>query len=179
MRSTLTILCLLTSLPLAGAQAYDQLPAAPSPQPPATVTFSDSLEKANPQRNTASDTGASPEESAIATDPAVTLFPHSQTARYWISGQLNIIFQAHPPFHSPYEDTNSLHGAGEYKTSIVDTLNLGYQPHRNIHYNTDFLVDFEEAGGRGLSQALGLAGFTNLDVVRNPNLSTSPYLARG
>lgn len=42
----------------------------------------------------------------------------------------------------------------------------------------DALVDFESAGGRGISQALGLAGFTNLDVVRNPNLGSKPYLAR-
>ena len=40
-------------------------------------------------------------------------------------------------------------------------------------------MDFENAGGRGISQALGLAGETNLDVVRNPTLSTAPYLARG
>ncbi|HEY2152443.1 MAG TPA: carbohydrate porin, partial [Vicinamibacterales bacterium] len=40
------------------------------------------------------------------------------------------------------------------------------------------LVDVESAGGRGLSDALGLAGFTNLDVVRNPTLGAAPYLAR-
>jgi hypothetical protein len=40
------------------------------------------------------------------------------------------------------------------------------------------VLDFESAGGRGLSQALGLAGFTNLDVVRNPNLGSKPYIAR-
>ena len=36
----------------------------------------------------------------------------------------------------------------------------------------------EVAGGRGDSEALGLAGFTNLDVVRNPSLGSKPYLAR-
>jgi len=40
-------------------------------------------------------------------DP-VTLFPHSETGRYWISGQANSIFQMHGHFHSPYEGTNSL-----------------------------------------------------------------------
>jgi hypothetical protein len=40
------------------------------------------------------------------------------------------------------------------------------------------MVDVEDAGGRGISEALGLAGFTNLDVVRNPNLGSTPYLAR-
>ena len=51
--------------------------------------------------------------------------------------------------------------------------------HPNTRYNTDLIVDIENAGGRGISQALGLAGETNLDVVRNPNLSTAPYLSRG
>ena len=60
----------------------------------------------------------------------------------------------------------------------METLYLGFQPHHNLRYNTDFILDVESAGGRGLSEALGLAGFTNLDVVRNPNLGTTPYLAR-
>jgi high affinity Mn2+ porin len=41
------------------------------------------------------------------------------------------------------------------------------------------LVDVEETGGAALSTGLGLAGFTNLDIVRNPLLSKEPYLARG
>ncbi len=44
--------------------------------------------------------------------------------------------------------------------------------------NTIAYLDVEEAGGRGLSSALGLAGFTNLDVVRNPTLGAQPYIAR-
>ena len=42
----------------------------------------------------------------------------------------------------------------------------------------DFIFDIESSGGRGISEALGLAGFTNLDVVRNPNLGSKPYIAR-
>ncbi len=110
--------------------------------------------------------------------PVLTMFPHSATARYWISGQENIIFQAHPAFHSPYQGPNSLLPRGEYKTSLVGTLFLGYQPHHSLRYNTDLILDIESAGGRGISQALGLAGFTNLDVVRNPNLGSKPYIAR-
>ncbi len=107
------------------------------------------------------------------------MFPHSATAPWWISGQVNVIFQGKPGFHSPYQGPNSLDNASEYKTSMVETLFLGWQPHRNLRYNTDLLLDLESAGGRGLGQALGLAGFTNLDVVRNPNLGSAPYLARG
>lgn len=43
---------------------------------------------------------------------------------------------------------------------------------------TEVLVDIESAGGTGLGNALGIAGFPNLDVVRNPTLGQTPYLAR-
>ena len=43
---------------------------------------------------------------------------------------------------------------------------------------TELILDREMAVGGGLSQALGVAGFTNLDVVRNPSLSHEPYVAR-
>src|SRR5262249_48656965 len=43
---------------------------------------------------------------------------------------------------------------------------------------TEVFFDLESAGGRGISDALGLAGFTNLDVVRNPTLGSAPYVAR-
>ena len=122
--------------------------------------------------------GVSPEEREQTPEAPVTIFPHSEKAPYWVSGQANIIFQAHPAFHSPYEGTNSLRARGEYKTSLVGTLYLGYQADRSERYNTDLILDVESTGGRGLSQALGLAGFTNLDVVRNPNLGPAPYLAR-
>jgi hypothetical protein len=112
--------------------------------------------------------------------PAVplTVFPHSGTTRYLLSGQANIIFQAHPGFHSPYAGTNSLLSRGEYKTSLVGTLFMGFQVVRNPQFELDAIYDEESAGGRGVSEALGLAGFTNLDVVRNPNLGPVPYLAR-
>ena len=110
--------------------------------------------------------------------PAVFMAPHPEGSRYWLSGQANIILQGDLPFHSPYQGSNSFVGRGEYKTSLVGTLFTALRPTRSIRYNTDLILDMESAGGRGLSQALGLAGFTNLDVVRNPTLSTVPYLAR-
>jgi hypothetical protein len=108
----------------------------------------------------------------------LTLFPHPDSARYLLSGQANIIFQAHPGFHSPYEGTNSLLSRGEYKTSLIGTIYAGFQLNRNPRFETDAIFDLESAGGRGVSEALGLAGFTNLDVVRNPNLGSKPYMAR-
>jgi len=109
-----------------------------------------------------------------ADDPAVTLFPHSQGSRYWISGQDNMIFQWHPSFEALYSGRNSLRPQGEHATSNVATIFLGYQ----ISYTTEVFVDVESAAGGGLSDALGLAGFVNIDVVRNPELGPSPYLAR-
>jgi high affinity Mn2+ porin len=119
-----------------------------------------------------------PEAPTPAEDPPLTMFPHSATSRFFIGGQANIIFQSHGPFHSPYEGTNSFLGRGEYKTSLLGTLFLGAQVRRDPRTETDALFNLESSGGRGLSEALGLAGFTNLDVVRNPNLGSVPYVAR-
>ena len=109
---------------------------------------------------------------------APTLFPHSDETRWLALGQANIIFQAHAPFHSSYAGLNSLQSRGEYKTSLLGTLYLGYQLNPNPRWATDAILDVESSGGRGISEALGLAGFTNLDVVRNPSLGSKPYLAR-
>ncbi len=111
--------------------------------------------------------------------PLLTIAPHPENARYWVSGQANSIFQMHGHFRSPYEGPNSLIDDFETKASEVTTLYLGYQLFPNTRYNTDLIVDVENAGGRGISQSLGLAGETNLDVVRNPSLSIKPYLSRG
>src|SRR5208282_3970181 len=43
---------------------------------------------------------------------------------------------------------------------------------------TELLCDVQETGGHGIGEALGVAGFTNLDVVRNPTLGKAPYIAR-
>lgn len=108
-----------------------------------------------------------------ATAP-VTVFPHSDDSRWWISGQVNIINQSHPDFASSYSGANSLDAHGENKTSRVMTVYTGVQ----IAKGAEALLDFETAGGRGIGDAFGLAGFTNLDVVRNPTLGSKPYLAR-
>ena len=122
--------------------------------------------------------GKSPERTTPSDDPLITMFPHPEGARYWVSGQANIIFQGRIPFHSPYEGPNSFRNSAEYKTSLIGTLYTALRATRSLRYNTDLILDVESAGGRGLSEALGLAGFTNIDVVRNPNLGSKPYLAR-
>src|SRR5262249_23502484 len=105
---------------------------------------------------------------------AITIFPHSSTSRFWVSGQVNVIFQAHPGFHAAYSGPNSLSPDYEKATSSVLTLFTGFQ----ATPSTDLLFDLESTSGRGISDAFGLAGFTNLDVVRNPTLGSTPYIAR-
>jgi hypothetical protein len=122
------------------------------------------------------DAAAPPRSSDVA--PQLTVFDHPANDPWIVEGQANIIFQSHPPFHSPYSGPNSFLSRGEYKTSLVGTLFTGLQLHHSVRFNTDAIFDGESAGGRGISEALGLAGFTNLDVVRNPNLGPTPYVAR-
>jgi high affinity Mn2+ porin len=114
-----------------------------------------------------------PQQEPTQDDPA-TLFPHSESSRFWISGQANFISQWHPTFHSPYRGPNSLSPEAQDATSRVLTLLTGVEATGTM----EFLFDVQETGGHGIGEALGVAGFTNLDVVRNPTLSKAPYIAR-
>jgi len=109
-----------------------------------------------------------------ATDPLPIMFPHQEWSRLWLSGQTNIISQWHPAFTSPYQGPHSLTPEAQDATSHVFTLFTGLR----LTGTTELLCDVQETGGHGISEALGLAGFTNLDVVRNPSLSKAPYIAR-
>ncbi|HSY31198.1 MAG TPA: carbohydrate porin [Verrucomicrobiae bacterium] len=109
-----------------------------------------------------------------ATDPIPVMFPHPESDRIWISGQVNIISQWHPAFTSPYQGRNSLSPQAQDATSRVLTLYTGLR----LTGTAELLCDVQETGGHGIGEAFGLAGFTNLDVVRNPSLSKAPYIAR-
>jgi hypothetical protein len=100
--------------------------------------------------------------------------PLSLPERLWVSGQANFITQFNPSFPAKYSGPNSFGPGSGRATSRVMTLYTGIR----LTKNTEVLVDLETAGGAGLSTALGLAGFTNLDVVRNPTLGSTPYFAR-
>jgi len=116
-----------------------------------------------------------PAQTAPNTPPTeTTMFPHPDDSRWWLSGQVNLISQAHGRFTSPYEGDNSLRSDREQALSRLWTIYTGVK----LPGHVELLLDIESAGGRGLSDALGLAGFTNLDVVRNPTLGAAPYIAR-
>jgi high affinity Mn2+ porin len=122
-----------------------------------------------PERTGEADAPAVPPD-----DPPTTLFPHAEWDRLWLSGQANFISQWHPAFHSPYQGKNSLSPEAQDATSRVLTLFTGWR----LTGSTEFLCDVQETGGHGIGEALGVAGFSNLDVVRNPTLSKAPYVAR-
>ena len=98
---------------------------------------------------------------------------HLIAGRFWISGQSNLIFQAHTPFHSPYSGPNSFHGYGESATSLTNTLFLGARPLRF----TELIGSVDLEDGRGVSNALGVAAYVNADVI-DPDLTNKLYLSR-
>jgi hypothetical protein len=120
------------------------------------------------------------EAAAATTDPAadpLTMFPHSESSRYWISGQANVILQWHPTFPAQYSGPNSLTPWAQSATTHILTLYTGYE----VTHTTEVFADMEDATGSGIGNALGLAGYTNLDSVRlveGAPLSKAPYLAR-
>src|SRR5579871_6312807 len=107
-------------------------------------------------------------------DQLPVMLPHLSTDRLWISGQANFITQYHPEFAAPYSGKNSLLARAQDASSRVLTLYTGLR----LTNTTEILCDVQESGGHGIGEALGLAGFTNLDVVRNPSLSKAPYIGR-
>jgi high affinity Mn2+ porin len=106
--------------------------------------------------------------------PVTTMLPHDDSTAWWISGQINLIAQAHGAFPARYTGPHSFLAAPERTLSRVLTLYTGLR----LGHDWEAFVDVESAGGGGLSDAFGLAGFTDLDVVRNPTLGSAPYLAR-
>ena len=180
----LTLLLPATVAPaIARAQTLEDLPSAPEAQlqptqlPPFTPPHLLALAPQHGGGDARPD-DLSPEGRGAQDASVVTMAAHPENSRYWVSGQANIIYQGRLPFHSAYQGPNSFLNSAEYKTSLVGTLYTALRPTPSVRYNTDLILDVESTGGRGLSQALGLAGFTNLDVVRNPYLSSDPYLAR-
>ena len=124
----------------ASAQLHQGLPNAPEPQ----LRLSDSdLTGAVRQNVVEGGITGDPDPAAnpVEEPPIITIAPHPEDGRYWISGQANVIFQSRIPFHSPYEGSNSFRSSAEYKTSLVGTLFTALRRNRSVRYNTDFIFD--------------------------------------
>ncbi len=160
-------------LPCSAASAGQQPPSSPPAQMPAPDAPQNS-----PAGQSASPPGAQAQSNSdsAGADP-VTLFPHSESSRYWISGQANVVFQWHPTFPAQYTGPNSLSAPAQSATTHILTLYTGYE----LSHTTEVFADVEYATGGGIGTAFGLAGYTNLDSVRTVQgvaLSDAPYLAR-
>ena len=117
-----------------------------------------------------------PEEPEDAPRAGITFLNHDPQLDYWFSMEANSIAQFNLPFSSPYHGANSFgpNGDGGAAISGLFTVFTGHRATKT----TEIILDGEMAVGGGLSSALGIAGFTNLDVVRNPSLPHDPYVAR-
>lgn len=120
------------------------------------------------ENSDADDTGA---------DAPDTLFPHTESGRYWISGQANIVVQGHGAFPARYSGPNSLTNWGQTATTHLLTLYTGYA----LTPTTEVFLDVEDATGTAIGNTSGVAGYVNLDAVRirygAPD-SKDPYLAQ-
>ncbi len=94
-----------------------------------------------------------------------------------LGGQATLIGQHLLPFDSPYSGKNSLTPAGDYGLTETYGIYFGSQITRGLQA----YVDVEMARGHGVSNATGLGGITNGDVIRQgtADLGKGPYLARG
>jgi len=151
-----------------------------------TVCAQTSSSTAMAQQDQAQVSVTTPQQAQTASDATpsddsgsdvLTMFPHPDSTRYWISGQANIIMQWHPTFPAKYSGPNSLSAPAQSSTSHVFTVYTGYE----LTGTTQVFADAEDSTGPGIGDALGLAGYTNLDVVRTADgvvLTHAPYLAR-
>jgi high affinity Mn2+ porin len=162
------LVCAVAALTCCSARA--QTPPSiqtPDPPPPQNTPTDQTVSAANITAQSDSESGSDD----------LTVFPHSASARYWISGQANVVFQWHPAFSAQYSGPNSITPQAQSATTHVLTLYTGYQ----LSDTTEVFADGEYATGGGIGKANGLAGYTNLDSVRTVEgtpLPNSPYLAR-
>jgi high affinity Mn2+ porin len=141
-----------------------------------TVVFAQAPAPAGPapERQQTEQTSIAAPAAAADTPAAVPSDEITWDNRFWLSGQANFITQYHPTFSADYTGPHSLTPAAQDATSRLLTLFMGVRLFRF----TEVLFDVEESGGHGISEAFGIAGFTNLDVVRTPSLGKAPYIAR-
>jgi high affinity Mn2+ porin len=89
-------------------------------------------------------------------------------------GQATLVSQGNWKFRSPYEGPNSLTPNLNYRTTATATLYLDAR----IWEGGEVIFNPEMAGGQGLSQTLGLAGFPNGEATRVGLIQPTPYVAR-
>ena len=98
----------------------------------------------------------------------------SQNKNWSIHFQQTVIPQHKPKINAPYSGEFSLSDSSETQTSLTTTIFLG----RRLWKGAAVFYNPELAGGSGLSQARGIAGFTNGECFRIGNPTPTIYIAR-
>src|SRR5205809_5750778 len=93
---------------------------------------------------------------------------------YLLGGQVTVVWQHEPAFRSRYQGRNS------FRSGPDDAVSHSYRLYTGVRLLPwlDLYVDPEMIRGSGLSSGVGLVGYTNGEVIRNPEAGQSPYLAR-
>jgi high affinity Mn2+ porin len=94
---------------------------------------------------------------------------------YTVHGQATVISQGYTPFHAPYTGPNSFLSAYEMRTTATASL---FFAAKLPWEGGMIIINPEESGGRGTSDAFGLGAPTNGEAVRVGNPQPTPYLAR-
>ena len=110
----------------------------------AATTAQDGTRAGQPASND-SNADASGDE---ASGDSETIFPHTSTGRYWISGQANVILQGYGAFKAEYSGPNSLTNWAQSATTHLLTLYTGYE----ISQSTEVFADFEDMTGNGVGK---------------------------
>jgi high affinity Mn2+ porin len=107
---------------------------------------------------------------------AETASPLPEWAPRLLGAQFTGIYQHLYPFDSPYSGRNSLQASGDNGFTHTYGIYFGSQ----VTQRLQAYLDVEMARGHGISNATGLGGNTNGDVIRQgtANLGQEPYLAR-
>src|SRR4030081_3658567 len=103
-RMLLTVMW-LAALATCTIPAHAQQPDAPPP-------------KNDTSPAVAGDPASTSDNAAAISDPE-SMLPHFKNTRFWLSGQINFIFQTHPDFHADYSGPNSLSPRYEKANSRV------------------------------------------------------------
>jgi high affinity Mn2+ porin len=98
----------------------------------------------------------------------------SSTNRIQLRFQQTSIYQFHSAFAAKYSGENSLTSHEEDAMSLTSTLFLDAR----LWKGGNFTFNPEMSGGKGLSQAKGLGGFTNGETFRIGNPEPVVYVAR-
>ncbi len=98
----------------------------------------------------------------------------SKEAKFDSQGEATLILQHLFGFKSPYQGLNSLTARSQTDLSTTATMYLGDR----VAPNLELYINPELAWGNGVSGSLGLAGYSNGDIIGQPVLRSYPYLAR-